>query len=283
MTIIIDIIYICKKTWSRIVDVIYKYYLFLFSIKISKHKQPETIIDETHRYIKTEYTRFIKRISAESNTRAELNINIDRLFYSKQQFTEMILNETNTLENMWKTRILFETTPRGNIIMYYDCYKQGFSYYSDMSGLPYVLLNAVAMKYVRTYRCLDFFVDNELLSNEKESPLVKVFYEEEKSTESKKTDQEQKNASDMKDMLIKGPFIKYKKQTMKPDSSEKTRVVQIEYIRNKFISLGKIVNFNILQKCSLGKKPTNNLLKIETSLQKVVMNYRDYKNIKKNV
>jgi hypothetical protein len=283
MTIIIDIIFIWKKTWSRIVEIIYKYYLLLFSIKKTKQKQPETIIDETHRYIKNEYARFIKRISAESNTRAELNTNIDPLFYSKQQFTEMILNETNTLENMWKTRILIETTPRGNIVMYYDCYKQGFSYYSDVSGLPYTLLNAVAMKYVRTYRCLDFFVDNELLSKEKESPLVKIFYEEEKSPESKKTDKEHKNASDMKDMLIKGPFIKYKKQTMKPDGSEKTRVAQIEYVRNKFISLGKIVNFNILKICSFGKKPTNNLLKTETSLQKVVMNYRDYKNIKKNV
>ena len=88
--------------------------------------------------------------------------------------------------------------------MFYDPYKLGFSYYSDTNGIPYFILNAVAMKYIYTFRCLDFFVDNKLtqylltnnfLLNEYfnkniedmepeffESPLISLYFTEEINT-----------------------------------------------------------------------------------------------------
>jgi hypothetical protein len=63
------------------------------------------------------------------------------------------MTESNTeLEKMWRTRILFENTPRGNVIMFYDPYKLGFSFYCDQKIISYDILNAIATKYVRMFR-----------------------------------------------------------------------------------------------------------------------------------
>ena len=49
--------------------------------------------------------------------------------------------------------------------MHYDLYKNGFAYYCNDS-LNYNLLNAVAMKYVITFFCRDFFIDNHVFEEE---------------------------------------------------------------------------------------------------------------------
>ena len=65
-------------------------------------------------------------------------------------------------------------------LMYYDLFKQGFAYHSDESFVSHNVLNAVAMKYVNTYFCKDFFLD-ELFIEENEitykSPLFAIFNE----------------------------------------------------------------------------------------------------------
>jgi hypothetical protein len=69
------------------------------------------------------------------------------------------------LEKKWKSNLLLETTPRGNIIMYYDAYKMGFAYFSDQKGISYDILNACAMKYVEIFRCCDLFVDEAIIQS----------------------------------------------------------------------------------------------------------------------
>jgi hypothetical protein len=217
----------------------------------------------------------------------------------------MILEESNSLEKQWRTRILFETTPRGNIIMYYDCYKLGFAYYSDTNGIPYNVLNSVAMKYVSLYNCHDFFMDNEITT--KDSPLIKIHFEEPSKNDEKnneKTDKSGENPgsqNSINEIQKDAPFAKFKnynnvssrvatseknkEKTNKSENLNENQGSQKEYNRNRFICLGKICNFQILQK-EKKKYKTNgfksNLLNgvtTESELQKKVMSYRDYKNM----
>jgi hypothetical protein len=56
-----------------------------------------------------------------------INENIAPIFYNKKDFNNFMMEGETHVEKIWRTRILFESTPRGNIIMFYDAYKLGFS------------------------------------------------------------------------------------------------------------------------------------------------------------
>jgi hypothetical protein len=218
----------------------------------------------------------------------DFNENVDKCFYNQKELREVLIEENNGLEKTWKTRILFENTPRGNIIMYYDAFKQGFAYYCDQTSLPYHLLNAVAMKYVTTYRCRDFFVDNQETPENHPSPLLEpvktteVVLKKEESVGPKKP----------------APFAKFKSYNMvnskvKQEENKKGDIKKGEkeekeekiYIRNKFISLGKIINFKLIQPVEKKRGFTfkSNLMesmKNDQSFQKTVMSYAEYKKLK---
>jgi hypothetical protein len=76
---------------------------------------------------------------------------------------KILTDPNNEFEKKWRSRVLIENTPRGNVIMFYDIYKRGFSYYCDNAVMPYDIMNAAAMKYVLTFHCRDFFVDSNIL------------------------------------------------------------------------------------------------------------------------
>jgi hypothetical protein len=214
----------------------------------------------------------------------DFNTNIEQEFYNKDKYKKIIMNQSNILEINWKKRILFENTPRGNIIMYYDAYKQGFAYYSDSYNLPYGLLNAVAMKYVMTYYCRDFFMDDGITPIEKASSLIKIHMDEPE----KKNDVKKNN---MKKTLNKINTLSQKFSTQKNDNNlnKKKAESTIEppiTNTNRFIYLGKIINFKFLQSESkintlngFGSKLLDNLVG-ETKLQKKVMDYKEYKNLR---
>jgi hypothetical protein len=175
-----------------------------------------------------------------------LNQNIDPVFYSKKDFQFMLCDSKNRHETLWKTRILFASTPRGNIIMYYDVYKLGFAYYSDTQSIPYSILNATAMKYVRQFQCLDFFMDDRVFPEFHVSPLISILLAEEKKTTENKSETS-------KNMVPKqGPFAKlktYNKKTGEESETKSTEGVAPPkiYTTNRFICLGKIYNFKLLQ------------------------------------
>jgi hypothetical protein len=105
------------------------------------------------------------------------NDNIEPIFYDKEELTRCLKEENNHLETIWKSRVLIENTSRGNVIMYYDAYKMGFTYYCDKSVVSYDVLNAVAMKYSTVYRCRDFFMDEACI--EGPNKLMKIHFEKE--------------------------------------------------------------------------------------------------------
>jgi hypothetical protein len=91
------------------------------------------------------------------------NANIEPEIKDAPKLAEILTNPDNYLEKKWRSRILIENTPRGNVVMFYDIYKRAFSYYCDNAVMPYEIMNAVAMKYVVTFWCRDFFVDSQIL------------------------------------------------------------------------------------------------------------------------
>jgi len=222
-----------------------------------KEKSIIPIINKNEEYYKKHMDRFLNAIGEDQSQKNAKNQNIGSLFYNKKIYETEMKIENNDHEKQWKRRILFENTPRGNIIMYFDVYKLGFVYYSDQH-IPYSILNAVAAKYVTIYKCLDFFIDELVRPDEFKSPLL-FLYEDKREPESVKTDKKENVP------LKSNSFIKYKsyntvssKITKDVVSDKKTKPQQTQQtiikIMNKFINLGKIYNFSFIQTIPMNKK-----------------------------
>ena len=156
---------------------IYIYYVnfiaFFHRIWYSIFPRPSLEIpkDDTQEYIDNKTEAFLKTFPRTDEERKKGNANIDQRCYSLESFQEIIQEENNDLEAEWKRRLMVESTPRGNVIMFYDIYKQAFAYVSDQH-MNYSILNACAMKYVQIYRCADFFLDGNILPEDVISPFV---------------------------------------------------------------------------------------------------------------
>ena len=185
------------------------------------------------------------------------NRNVDYIFYNKQLFQDTMKDDNNHIEKKWRTRILMQNTPRGNIIMLYDAFKQAFVYYSDSKNIPYYILNTIAMQYVIKFSCRDFFIDNQITQEVAryklkddltlknltifDSALIPIYYEEDKKEENKKP-----NKSQVLHNNPELPFAKFKNynskvlqnkvDTMRTDNKGNFITRFINYVFNKFYS-----------------------------------------------
>lgn len=294
------------------ITAIRNFFIFMFFIFVKKtaKKQNKIVkpvyysqIDLDKKYIKTQYTQFLNMISykiEDPSNNAKLNSNIDPLFYKKSTYEELLEIENSELEKQWKTRLLFENTSRGNIIMFFDIYKLGFSYYSDTT-VQYNILNAVAMKYIRIFNCFDFFMDTQL-NDCSPSPLLilKELIETAKSSD-KTTDKPTIKLTSNPYKVHRNAFVKLKNYTQPQPvksttddiktvkSSVKPSIKPIdtepESFTNKFMYLGKVANFNILKdvvkkndKLVFSKRSQfEKILSNENNIQRASMSYKDFK------
>lgn len=249
----------------------YVYYLRVLEfLGLYTFKIQYTITDKEHDFFNKKREWFIEKTAKIGN---QTNENINPLFYNKILYNEY-LNTTNKqtqLEKKWKTRLSFISTPRGNVIMYYDAYKLGFAYYSDQSKLSNEILNACAMQYAVQYRCLDFYVDEATSPNFKENRFVKTVFDEE--TEA--------------DKIIKKPtgfLVTNKKQQQDKNTKEKN--IEPPKMKNKYIYVGKLSTIYLLKqpekpnKNILFKSDLLNMLEENADVQKNVFSYADYKKLK---
>ena len=232
---------------------------------------PPTVSDYTSIYQKKNHDQFIKVLTEKVLTeKTTYNTNMDPCLYDRKECTAQMMNQENDLEKKWKTRILFETTPRGNIIMHYNPFKNAFAYYCDNASLPYAILNAVVMKYVLLYRCIDLFID-EHVSGENPSPLIQIIKDYEKEQD-KKPDTEKLALPKSK------AFAKFKNYS-KPDNSDPKKSDSTTLkMMNSIVYMGKIVNFSFIQKSSK-KKSVGFRSKLLEGLdsQNKITNWRDFK------
>lgn len=259
------------------------------TIKETQIDKPISIVKQLEHYIENEKKRFIKTYELDSQ---EMNKNMDPIFYDLDQYYKTILEENNELEKKWKSRILYEYLPLGNVIIFYDTYKRGFAYYSDHS-VSYSIINAVAMKYVRLFFCRDLFMDNKISPEICPSPLIQLEETEEKNKTEKKNTEKNITAID-KDMIKRAPFAKLKKYNMETKPTNNTdplkskvqdttrNMSQNLYSINRFIYSGKIANFSFLQKIIQKNKKFqsekfSNMFDGEHALQEDILSYKCFK------
>ena len=206
------------------------------------------IVDPVAMFVKQRQDRLLRTY----DNKIDMNVNIDPVFYDNTRFSELTKMSDNPLEKRWKKCLLYESTPRGNIFMFYDVYKSGFAYYADQNCVPYAILNAMAMKYVVVFFCRDFFMD--------ESVITELSRLREREPATKKTDK-----------VANSQMAKLKNYK----DIEKIPVV----IRNKFISLGKTYNLKLIQTKSkipvLGSDSGPG--KFDAMFSKPAMSYKDFK------
>jgi hypothetical protein len=200
------------------------------------------------------YQKYVKHYKEATDTEANTNIAADLYDYDARK--TLFAEEKNDTERLWKTRILYESTERGNILFYYNPYKLSFEYYSDAQIIPYSILQYVAKKYVSMNRCRDFYID---MIERPQNKMIVVLRKEEEAMKSKKmkvnditklVDKSLTNTDNVFDSLkehrtvSKGPATKTKGTVTKP---KEIKEKPLEFA-NKYVRLGKISEFNITQK-----------------------------------
>lgn len=266
-----------------------KIYQFIYSVSFFNQIEDKPIVKtDIEKYNENSKARFINTYT---KTNVDFNSNIDPLFYSKKEFQELLKDENNPFEKVWKTRILYESTPRGNVIMHYDIYKQGFAYYSDQS-IPYALLNSAAMKYSIHFRCRDFFMDDTEVPDEYVSPLIQI----QKDEDIAEIEKNKKKVESHLPNLKNARFAKLKnyskmdsttdstnKDSTKTDSTKKDPKTDSKpdkiYSKNKFIYLGKTSDISFIQKAPK-KQILNTTTKYDALFINVDTSKLDYKMFK---
>jgi hypothetical protein len=234
-----------------------------------KNKRPATPIVDTKSpvylekaYEEKQLAKFLKSYDVSG---VDFSENIEPAFYDLSQLSAILSEENNVLESKWKTRILSEYTPRGNILMYYDPFRSAFVYHSDQNSMPYRIINAAVMKYVITFRCRDFFMDEHIVPSDKVSRLAPK--PDPVNTEPKAT----KTLSSSSSAFISPKM--YHSTASKANHPQKLA----EKRMNKIVHLGKMVNFNVLQ---LVQKVNGNNGFSSPLLPSKVISYEEYKRSK---
>lgn len=154
-----------------------------------------------------------------------------------------------------RNNILYEMTPKGRVILYYDVEKEGFSYYCDTKDIPYKYLEAVAHKYAITYDCKNLVVDmkNELNksvilsekqgSNETLTSILKTSTQLKENTNNSKSIK--KTVSIENDM-----FVNYKQYNRKGSGGNIIPNKQsiLKNKSNKYTYLGKMKDYSFIQR-----------------------------------
>jgi hypothetical protein len=133
--------------------------------------------------------------------------------YNKLKSVSLSIDKIESLSNSY----LMESTPVGNIVMYYDKKKEAFLYYSD-SVVPFRYLEPVGRKYVIMFQCKDLFQDNNT-----------------QTSDSKTTQQEDNKPMKTRDIInsIRNP--------------QQKKVILVEKKTNRYTCMGRYSNFKIIK------------------------------------
>jgi hypothetical protein len=200
----------------------------------------------------------------QSSMKTDWNSNIDSAIFDKEALAKILQDPNNEIEKKWKRSILIENTPRGNVIVYYDVFKHAFAYYCDQSVMPYDIMNAVAMKYVMTFRCRDFFVDSRVFPKERE---------EEDKSEKEPIHPSASQLSSSHSVGTPHSFAKFKTYNM---ATKKIVDKKEEKTINRFLHLGGVRNWSPIP--LIKKQNPINGFKTELIPDTKKLSYLDYKN-----
>ena len=249
--------YICQTLFWRSVIYTRHYYLLLTD---PRYKPIYNTNPSSHTPSKDEIyaDKYLPKFQAtfEEGCNINVNENVHRVFYDAKELKSELDAENNQLEIEWRRRVLHETTPRGNVVMYYDPFRLAFVYYAD-THIPYPILNAAAMRYVLMFRCRDLFVDEFVYPIDHTSPLISILIEPKKPDT---TQSDNKPVSQLPANMKGAPFAKLKSNMTSKEAvagvkrvSETTQRIKNaqasdkKKIMNAFVCLGKIMDFPLFQ------------------------------------
>ena len=108
------------------------------------------------------YNKYVKHVDKEDKEEKKKQKSLEEPYENKYYdlFDKLECEdlEEDVVKGM-KNNALYETTPKGKVIMYYDFEKESFVYYCDTKDIPYLYLETVARKYALTYHCKKIVVD----------------------------------------------------------------------------------------------------------------------------
>jgi|694.fasta_scaffold54967_3 hypothetical protein len=211
---------------------------------------------------------------------------IDIIRVAKLEARQFVIKERfDSLKN----NFIFEKTPLGNVIMYWNNSRESFEFYSD-NTIPYRYLETVGRKYVKTFNCRQIYVDMEFeLSEFERKQKEKQDLEELKLLEEKKKTElelEQNTSFNSTSNLgKKDVFAKFKNYNKESGTGKVNRGVAppknsipnnnvkkgdekviLKENANRYTCEGKIANFSFL------KKPDRKVVD-----KKYAMSFADYK------
>lgn len=209
--------------------------IFMFKLGVYNRKSLEEEKAKSKLHVLLQEKKWFEKLF--NNDSEFVNGNIHPDLYIFEKFNEIIKEEQE--EKTWKQRVLLQNTPYGNVVMFYDLFRQAFAYFSDVH-INYTTLNYCAMKYVRLFFCRDFFVDTNILPEDHVSPFNVMKKEEEKREKEK----QKKKREEKKVNFDSSIFVKAKKKL--EENGKKNEIVDEKY-KNNFRYLGKISNWKGLQ------------------------------------
>lgn len=238
------IILFAKSTIIRLIQYYY-WFVYLYNVHFNRVEPAKPTFAQTQQELfnksMTKYQEFYARETDDENA------NIDPILYNYDERKTIFQDPDNLYEKQWKSRALYESTPRGNVLMYYNPYTLSFSYHSDEQIIPYTILQMLATKYVVMYRCKDFHIDP---TSRPANKLFELLQKEEDALKTKNTKVQditkvniQSSNSDIYASL-KDYKMPVASATHKPSAT--TKPLPNANFSNKFVRIGKVAEFNIL-------------------------------------
>jgi hypothetical protein len=171
--------------------------------------------------------------------------------YKKIEPIELTKEQLDGLKNT----MIMESTPIGNVVMFYDNQTENFVYHSDLT-MPYRYLEVIGRKYVTTFKCKNIFIDmNEELKTAEEKKVNKTQVEN-------KVPFDNNNASFQSDKNKKDVFAKFKtynnnvskevaaapsKNNGPTDTKKENDNMLLKEKANRYRYEGKLANLKFLQ------------------------------------
>jgi len=153
--------------------------------------------------------------------------------YEELEMSELSDEQIQGLKN----NILIETTPIGNVLMYYDPDYEYFKYYSNSKEIPYKTLEAVAKKYVITNDCKQIYND---MSEE-------IARQEDRKT-SESSEKEDEKEDDKEEPKEESVFANLKTYNVKNNKRVDSGNVFIKEKINVYKYGGRIEEYTIIKK-----------------------------------
>jgi hypothetical protein len=225
---------------------IFTYYYYLFAYFMSVCSFLYSIVWLQNRYDEWNGSKMGFMFNeSDSDSDTEKPNTEKEILYELEMFNEYdSLDDIELTEEYVKDLTLntiTDTTPRGDVLMFYSKLLDSFVYYSKTKEIPYKYLETVARKYVIKYNCKRLYVD---IRKEYEKGLKK-YKEAKEKEENEKMNGEEDEKDKVKNNKKKQLFVALKTYNRKADVNvkQKDKIYILKEQANRYSYRGRIEEY----------------------------------------